>query len=349
MSQSAIDALADEGVKPVAVAFVYGEGIHLLPTGGHLVNSADVQIPVKSKGKGTWNGRCAHNEYMGALITSVRERRTLGNAEAMLLVGYDKSESFALYPIGNKGVSTYYHIYFFCRIVAYESTQDLRLFAGLHGSAEQSRAIAELFHHGLRISEMLTGKYFRRCHQHTAVTVLCRKIHCRLRAHGLSASHVADHDAVHGRHGAVFSEIAADSVYNALLRPRKLKGLAGKKPLGIKIGKTYSSVPRAASRAYGNRKKPEEHLVEHEAPCGTAKSVLVLWTVDVIYCVSKGAKLPSFSYLRRQRIRKGRQKGVYGCMHRFFKSFAGKSLRHSVHGYEIGRRHLSSERLVRGT
>ena len=80
------DVLMEEGVDPLAVAAGDGEGVHRLPAGGELVDDGGVQVAVDDQGQGPGDGGGGHHQEVGVRALG-REGRTLGHAEAVLLIG----------------------------------------------------------------------------------------------------------------------------------------------------------------------------------------------------------------------------------------------------------------------
>lgn len=85
------DELTDKAVEPLPVAFVDGEGVHLLPPRRQLVNDGHVEIAVDYEGEGARDRRCGHDEHV-RLLPLADERRALTDTEAVLLVGDDEGE-----------------------------------------------------------------------------------------------------------------------------------------------------------------------------------------------------------------------------------------------------------------
>ena len=130
--------LADKAVEARAIALVHGEGIHLLPSGGQLVDDRNIQIAVDHQRQRARDRRGGHDEHMG-LFPLADQRRALSDTEAVLLVRDDEAEARIGHVLGKEGVRADDKIVFPRR----DRSLRLALFFRAHGTGESADAHAE--------------------------------------------------------------------------------------------------------------------------------------------------------------------------------------------------------------
>ena len=97
------DELVDEGVEPRAVALVHAHGLHRLAAGRQLVDDRHVQIAVHQQRQRARDGRRTHDERV-RLLALAHERGALLDAEAVLLVRDDKTETEKRHRVADERV-----------------------------------------------------------------------------------------------------------------------------------------------------------------------------------------------------------------------------------------------------
>ena len=100
---SFIHLAANERVDPRPHGLAHQEGVHRLAARRQLIHHGDVQVAVEDQGERPGNGRGRHDEQV-RISGLGRQRRALGDAEAMLLVGNDKIERCERHVSGEQRV-----------------------------------------------------------------------------------------------------------------------------------------------------------------------------------------------------------------------------------------------------
>ena len=101
--------LADKGIDPGTVAFIYQEGIHIFPSRGTLIQNGHFQIAVHQQCQRSGNRRCGHNQQMG-ILTLGGQFAALGYTEAVLLVSDDQSKIFKLGGVCQQRMGSHCHL-----------------------------------------------------------------------------------------------------------------------------------------------------------------------------------------------------------------------------------------------
>ena len=127
--------LAHKAVHPLPLVLPHHKGLHRRAAGGQLVDDRHVQISVHDEGQGTGDGGGGHDQHMGpqTAVRLGRQGRTLGHAEAVLLVGDDQPQLVKFHALAQQGVGAHHQVHLARR----QGRLCLPLFGGLHAAGEQ--------------------------------------------------------------------------------------------------------------------------------------------------------------------------------------------------------------------
>ena len=190
------DELVDEGVEPRAVALVHAHGLHRLPSGRQLVDDRHVQIPVHQQRQCARNGRCAHDECV-RLLALAHERGALLDAEAVLLVRDDETETEKRHRVADERVRADDHV----ELSAGECLLYLALLPDGHRARQPSDTDAKRLKQRAQRVLVLLGEDLGRRHEGTLAVVFVRKPDARRGDERLAGADVALHKAAHRHAG----------------------------------------------------------------------------------------------------------------------------------------------------
>ena len=218
--------LADKGIDPGPIAFAHQEAVHLLPSGGQLIQDGHIQITVHDQRQGPGNGRGGHHQQMG-VRTLGGQLRPLRHTKAVLLIGNDHTQVRKHRSIGQQRMSAHRQI----NGAGGNGLPDGLLFRLLHRAGQQPNTQTQRRKQLLQGLVMLLSQDLRRRHQCRLLVIVSRQIGRSGSHHSLAAAHIALDQAVHGRAPA---HIGSDFVDGPLLSARQGKGQRPVK--GLQIG-----------------------------------------------------------------------------------------------------------------
>ncbi len=159
-----------------------------------LVYHRHVEVAVERHGEGAGNGRGRHHEHVrGQWLAFFPKGSPLRHAESVLLVGDGEAEVLELHPVLDEGVGADEDLDF----AASQFGEYLLPLLALDAPGEVIHPDAQPFHQLADANEVLLRKDFGGRHHAGLVTVVERQQHGEQRHDGLSAAHVALHEAVH--------------------------------------------------------------------------------------------------------------------------------------------------------
>ena len=104
-----VHLLADKGVETGAHGFSHQKGVDGLPSRRKFVDDGQVQIAVENQRQCPGDGRCRHDQQVGAAGLG-RQGGPLAHAEAVLLVGNDQIQTVERHIAGEQGVGADDHL-----------------------------------------------------------------------------------------------------------------------------------------------------------------------------------------------------------------------------------------------
>ena len=158
-----------------------------------MLDARDVEIAVDRQGHRAWNRRRRHDEHVGRKVSALFERRSLLDAEAMLLVRHDEAERGEGDRLLNQGMRADHDI----DIVRLDRrVRRLALLLRQSSCQEQQphRQISQQF---AELVEMLTRQDFRRCHECALKAVFHRLDERQEGERRLARADVALHETAH--------------------------------------------------------------------------------------------------------------------------------------------------------
>ena len=300
--------LADEAVEARAIALVHGEGIHLLPSRGQLVDDRDVQIAVDHQRQRARDRRGRHDEHVGFFCFS-DQRRALAYAEAVLLVRDDQAEARIFHVLAEQGVRPHHQIVF--------SRRDRSLGRALLLCAHRPGQLADAHSEGRKQAgergKMLLGEDLRRRHKGADKAVFPRQPAESRRDKGLAAADVALDKPVH--HKAA-RHIPRRFLDGALLRPGGREGQC--RVEGGKVLRPHRDAALARTLGAHRAKRAGQHeqLLKHQPAPGNGERVKVRRVVDVFKGKARLGKAVALPDLHGQQIGKLVAASVQSPAHR---------------------------------
>ena len=223
--------LTDKGIDTGAVALSHQEGIHRFPPWGQFINDRNIQIAVHQQRQCPRNWRCRHHQQVG-IFSLGRQAASLGNAEAVLLVGNHQSQILERGGIRQQRMGADRQSDFAgCNPLAHNA-----FFFDCHGAGQKSDRDAHGFKQTTQGLMVLLCQNLRRCHQRRLTAIDGCKIRGCRRHHGLAAAHIALHQPVHRR---AFSEISQNLIHSFFLGTSERKGQRIQKRLQIQLFKSF--------------------------------------------------------------------------------------------------------------
>ena len=190
------DELVDERVEPRTVALVHAHGLHRLPSGRQLVDDRHVQIPIHQQRQCARNGCRAHDERV-RLLALAHERGALLDAEAVLLVRDDETETEKRHRVADERVRADDHV----EQTAGERLLYLALLPGAHRTRQASDADAERLEQRAQRVLVLLGEDLGRRHEGALAVVFVCKPDARRGNERLAGADIALYKAAHRHAG----------------------------------------------------------------------------------------------------------------------------------------------------
>ena len=203
-----------------------------------------------------------------------RQRRPLGHAEAVLLVGDHQAQIGVVHPLGQEGVGADEQI----QLPRRQGGEQLLPGPALHRPGEQAHPQAGLLQQRGERSEVLLGQQLGGGHEGALAAVLRRQPGAVGRHHGLAGANVPLYQPVHGGAGG---HVGGDLVHHPPLGPGEGEGQQGQKFLHRGNGKGHPRrlIPPGAQQ--GHAAGEVEQLLKDQPPPGQLQGLLVPGEVDV--------------------------------------------------------------------
>ena len=213
--------LFNEAVQPLTIAFIHGEGVHLLPARRQLVDDGDVQVAVDDEGERPGDGGGGHDEDVGRFAL-LRQRAALVHAEAVLLIRDHQRQIGKRHVLRQKRVGAHDQI----DLSGGKGCLDLPLFLRRHGAGQFFHPQVVRSEKAPERGKMLLRQDLRRRHECRLLPGAADSPDAGCRHHGLAAAHVALHKAVHGLSGC---HVGERLIHRPLLRAGGFEGQRGVK------------------------------------------------------------------------------------------------------------------------
>ena len=278
-----VHLLADEGIDALAVILAHGEGIHLLPSGGQLVDDGHIQIAVDDEGQRAGDRGGGEHQHMG-VFRLLAQRGPLSHAEAVLLIGDDKAQTGVLHILRQQGVGADAQV----DGTALQVGKDGAALLGTGRTCQQGAGEPQTGEQGGQGLVVLAGQNLRRGHQGALPAILSGEPHAGGSHHGLAAAHISLTQAVHGPLGA---HIAHSIVDGALLGTGEGEG-----QLFVEGGQVNGMAGGAGHVLSGGAQQmeaagQEEQLLEHHAAAGDLQRLGGGGEVDIFVGVAGVAQV----------------------------------------------------------
>ena len=318
--------LADEGVDARTHVLTHKERVDRLTAGRKLTNDGNVKIAVSDERERARDGRCGHDEQM-RLHALGGERRTLGDAEAVLLVGDDKTKLREGHIARQKRVRANDEL----RLAGGDGLFCAALLRRRHGAGQEDSPDRKMRHQRAERGKVLLCENFGRRQKRGLISVL-RGAERRGRGdHRLSASDVALHKAVHGVAGGHVAQHITDRV---LLRGGQPEGKhRGKHICAGDVIRTADGVRAGGAQAL----KPggeDEKFLKHKARARTRQRVPAFGRVDRLVGGPDAAEAVFASDLLGQNVGEAFKACIERLTDCFLQNGAGEPRRERVDGDE---------------
>ena len=252
-----IDVLADEGVESFSVGFRHEEGIDLLSAGWHFVDDGNVRIAIHDHRQRSRDRRCAHRQNM-RIAPLLGKRGALRRAESVLFVDHGKTEIVKNHGILNQRVRADHKI----KLTVRQCGDRLSFLRRGHASDQKTDAVSHIAEHHGKLSVMLSGENFRRCHDGGLLAVDEREIDRVRGADSLTRANVTDDQTVHQI--AAF-QIGSHGFKGPLLRTRQCVRERLHKIAIVKIRIRLRNAELFVLAVQHHRKRKHEKLVERKS------------------------------------------------------------------------------------
>src|SRR5713226_1019565 len=188
--------------------------------GRELVENGNVEVAIESERESARDGRGGEDEDVRGVAVGggfVHEALALEDAEAMLLVNGDKTETGEGDVVFDEGVSADDELGF----ASADALEDGRFFRGFEATDEEFDAIASFGEDAARGKKMLDGENFGGSHEGRLRAVFNGDDRGLERDDGFAAADVALEETIHGRR---LFEVGGDFGKDAFLRRGRLEG-----------------------------------------------------------------------------------------------------------------------------
>ena len=185
--------LAHEVIDAVAPVRRAHEGLDRHAPWRQMLDARDVEIAVDRQGHRAWNRRRRHDEHVGREVNALFERRSLFDAEAMLLVRHDEAERGEGDRLLNQGMRADHDI----DIVRLDRLVRCLALLLRQSSCQEQQPHGQILQQFAELVEMLTRQDFRRCHECSLKAVFYRLDERQEGESRLARADVALHETAH--------------------------------------------------------------------------------------------------------------------------------------------------------